>query len=451
MTSLVNSNLGKLVLRMAQKGKIKAFIETGTYLDSTMLWASRYFDQVFGIVRSESDYEQAEINLGKVSNITLITGKFAERMAEINKLVDTPALLLMDAQEIYSVTACEQNEWTILNELKSLEGRHGDILIINNTHLLFNRHSNMHEGGNGSLLTRIVDALRLIDPCYYILFFENTIVAAPVSLRNLLEGELLSEGSEANNGIEVNIQELVARLALRSSQLPIEQIHDFNQLSRNQWVKAKAIEVTPGSKVLDVGAGTCLYRSLFSHCEYVSHDFQGYDGYRENKEGQYGQIDIKSDITSIPVNNNSFDVILCTEVLEHVPEPILALKEMVRIVKPGGRLLITAPLGSGLHQLPYHYYGGFSPEWYRKFLGDFGCQIVSIIPNGGFYKLLAQECARMAWTMDEHKEFHGADSDLVGHIFGDLLPRYLFAMDEAVFSEHFTVGYFVEAEKILCS
>jgi SAM-dependent methyltransferase len=243
-----------------------------------------------------------------------------------------------------------------------------------------------------------------------------------------------------------NIEE---RLGPRSSKLPINEIHDFNQLSRNRWVAGRAAEVPHGSKVLDVGAGTCLYQRLFSHCIYVSQDFQDYDGFRNNKEGSYGHIDIRSDITSIPVEDSSFDVVLCTEVLEHVPEPILALKELVRIVRPGGRLLLTAPLGSGLHQLPFYFYGGFSPEWYKKFLGDFGCESISISSNGGYFKLLAQECARFKWTMDQHRTFHGEDAELLERLFGEILPRYLFTMDDAFQNHQFTVGYHVSALKKL--
>jgi len=54
-------------------------------------------------------------------------------------------------------------------------------------------------------------------------------------------------------------------------------------------------------------------------------------------------LDIVSDITSISVDDESFDCILCTEVLEHVPDAVAAIREFSRILKPGGILIITAP------------------------------------------------------------------------------------------------------------
>ncbi len=156
---------------------------------------------------------------------------------------------------------------------------------------------------------------------------------------------------------------------------------------------------------------------LFNHCKYETQDFAQYDGYK-GPEGQYAHIDYVSDITSIPVPDSSFDVILCTEVLEHVPRPIEALQEMVRITRPGGRLFLTAPLGSGLHQEPYHFYGGYTDHWYRKFLTEFDCDVVSIEPNHGFFAHLAQECARFSWTLERHKHEHGGYEEELSPVDG---------------------------------
>jgi SAM-dependent methyltransferase len=97
-------------------------------------------------------------------------------------------------------------------------------------------------------------------------------------------------------------------------------------------------QIAAGSKVLDVGAGPAPYRDLFLNCEFKTHDFMQYNGYKSGTEGKYASIDYVSDVTAIPVEDASFDVILCTEVLEHVPEPSAALKEMVRIVSSGRQI-----------------------------------------------------------------------------------------------------------------
>jgi len=165
---------------------------------------------------------------------------------------------------------------------------------------------------------------------------------------------------------------------------------------------SQAERILAGVRVLDIGAGTGPYRPLFDHCEYRAHDF----GKEPGTVGKYTQLDYVSEILAIPVPDESFDVILCTEVLEHIPEPILAVKEMARILKKDGRLLITAPLGSFLHQEPYHFYGGYTPYWYRKFLPEAGLQIESIESNRGFFSWFGQEAIRFSLLIDPRRTFH---------------------------------------------
>lgn len=238
-----------------------------------------------------------------------------------------------------------------------------------------------------------------------------------------------------------------ARAANPKAALNIETVLDFNQRGRDTWVREKATSLPGGARVLDVGAGTCPYRGLFSHCDYKTHDFKQYEGVKLGGTHDYGQIDYVSDVASIPVENDSFDAILCTEVLEHVPEPISALKEMSRILKPGGRLFITAPLGSGLHQVPFHFYGGYTPYWYRKFCAQFGLEIVQLKANQGFFAHLSQMCARAAGMIAEQPGLTAENSKALLDYFGTVLPSFFFSLDESMYLEDFTVGFFVEAQK----
>lgn len=227
---------------------------------------------------------------------------------------------------------------------------------------------------------------------------------------------------------------------------------DFNQRNRDAWVARMAASIPAGSRVLDVGAGACPYRPLFAHCRYFSHDFCEYAGTDDGlmrDRWTYGKIDYVSDITAIPAADASFDAILCTEVLEHVPEPIAALREMARLLRPGGRLLLSAPLGSGLHQQPHHYYGGYTPHFYRRFLGEFGLVIDAITPNGGFYRHLHQELRRAAVLIQKQRGYSRLHPLywLLRVGFRTLLPRWLERLDAEQLIEEFTVGYHVEAHK----
>jgi SAM-dependent methyltransferase len=175
-----------------------------------------------------------------------------------------------------------------------------------------------------------------------------------------------------------------------------QRIGNFNQHNRRLWVESIARELPSRSRVLDVGAGSGQYRDLFLHCDYRTHDF----AQEPSTIGLYTALDYISDIAAIPVPDASFDVVLCTEVLEHVPEPIQAVNEMGRILRPGGRLYVSAPLGSWLHQEPYHYYGGYTPHWYRRFLDAAGFDVQSVEPNQRFFSAFGQEALRFAEIVD---------------------------------------------------
>lgn len=164
----------------------------------------------------------------------------------------------------------------------------------------------------------------------------------------------------------------------------------YNIFNRREWVAEQAARLAAGAKVLDVGAGVGQYRPLFAHCDYKTQDF----GQEPATVGKYTSLDYECDIIAIPVPDATFDAVLCTEVLEHVPEPLEAVAEMGRILKPGGVMLLTAPLGSILHQEPYHYYGGYTPYWYRRVLTQEGFEVESIEANQGFFSLFGQEAQR---------------------------------------------------------
>ncbi|MBM3201746.1 MAG: methyltransferase domain-containing protein [Chlamydiae bacterium] len=228
----------------------------------------------------------------------------------------------------------------------------------------------------------------------------------------------------------------------------ITEIYGFNQIDRDAWIAELASKVPKGSKILDVGAGTCPYRSLFSHCEYFSHDAKCYEGEKLGGATKYGEIDFVSDVTNIPVEDDFFDVVICTEVLEHVPHPDQVLYEISRILKKGGCVFLSAPFACGLHQEPYHFYTGFTPYWYQKFLPEAGMKITKITPNNGFFKYLAQENTRFLGLWELHKSLYPEETHIcIKKLFGELLPRFLYQIDENCSYFQFTVGYHVEAIK----
>jgi SAM-dependent methyltransferase len=186
-----------------------------------------------------------------------------------------------------------------------------------------------------------------------------------------------------------------------------------NLSNRNAWI-AEQLALLSG-RILDAGAGECQWKPYCSHMEYVSQDLAQYKGGGDGKGLQcktwdVSNIDIVSDIIDIPEPDGSFDVILCSEVLDHVPSPIAAVLELKRLLKPGGTMLLTESFCGLTNQSPYFFYTGLSKNWYEHWLSDFD---VEITYNGNYYEWIAQELYRLVSWGD-------VNSNLAGLIIGQL-------------------------------
>lgn len=176
-----------------------------------------------------------------------------------------------------------------------------------------------------------------------------------------------------------------------------------NERSRLAWLERHLNSLPPGTKILDAGAGELRNKKFCAHLNYVSQDFCQYEGRGDGVAIQTGKwntdsVDLVSDITSIPAHDSSFDVVLCTEVLEHVPDSLAALRELTRLVRPGGQLIITVPFCSLTHFAPFHYATGLSKYWFFKHLNELDFTIVEASPNGGWLDFIAQELWRLPWV-----------------------------------------------------
>lgn len=177
-----------------------------------------------------------------------------------------------------------------------------------------------------------------------------------------------------------------------------------NQYQRDEFVESNLRNLIPGSNILDAGAGSQRYRDACGQLQYFAQDFGRYktdvkrrmDSSEMDPEDPYvyGPIDLICDITSIPVPDETFDAVLCTEVLEHVPYPIEAVKEMSRVTKNGGTLILTFPSNCLRHFDPFFFTTGFSDRWIEEILPRHDFEVVSLSPVGDYYRWMAVETVR---------------------------------------------------------
>lgn len=137
---------------------------------------------------------------------------------------------------------------------------------------------------------------------------------------------------------------------------------------------------TPGKKLIDIGAGRCQYKSKFKNVIYKSQDIVN----NSNKS-----IDYVCDAGDIPVDNSSFDYILCTQALEHFNEPDLCFKEFNRILKEGGLLFLTTHQSFEEHMVPNDYFR-YTRYGLKYLAGKNNFQVIKIEPEGGRFIFLAK-------------------------------------------------------------
>jgi SAM-dependent methyltransferase len=148
--------------------------------------------------------------------------------------------------------------------------------------------------------------------------------------------------------------------------------------------------------VLDIGAGQKRYHGYIDHLdfEYFSHDFNEY----RPRELNFGlqddnwpalEHDYICDILEVP-EINKFDLVLCTEVLEHVPDPVSSIKKINNLIKIDGHILVTVPFLSLAHQSPFWFSSGLSPFWFEYWAAKLNLEILELTISGDFVDVFNQ-------------------------------------------------------------
>lgn len=161
--------------------------------------------------------------------------------------------------------------------------------------------------------------------------------------------------------------------------------------SSPEWLEreleAFASSLHVGARVLDAGAGDQVYAPIFQRFDYESADF-------EQVDKVYKKPTYSCDLGSIPVEDGRFDAIVFTQVMEHLPEPLDVLKELNRVLKPGGKLFFTAPLWYEEHEVPYDFYR-YTRYGLGHLFGKAGFQIHELRGLDGYLASVAHQLRLM--------------------------------------------------------
>jgi SAM-dependent methyltransferase len=141
-----------------------------------------------------------------------------------------------------------------------------------------------------------------------------------------------------------------------------------------RWLRAEAAALPHGVRVLDVGCGVKPYYPWFREAasSYVGVDIA------ENPDA-----DVVGVVEALPVEDGSFDVVLCSQVLEHCDDPALAVRELRRVTAPGGRVLASTHGTQVYHPSPHDLWRWTHAGLERLFAQNAEWSALRVIPGAG--------------------------------------------------------------------
>ncbi len=132
-------------------------------------------------------------------------------------------------------------------------------------------------------------------------------------------------------------------------------------------------------RLLDIGCGDKPYENLI-----IPHVTE-YVGIENPVSKQNVRYDIKADALQLPFKDSSFDTVICLQVMEHVTNPSLLLKEIYRVLrKPDCCLILSTPFLWGVHESPRDYFR-FTKFGLKLLLDEVGFNVIKIVPQCGYW------------------------------------------------------------------
>jgi len=137
-------------------------------------------------------------------------------------------------------------------------------------------------------------------------------------------------------------------------------------------------------RLLDFGCGSKPYKNLLDVKEYIGLDIEE-SGHSHKNE----QVDVYYDGKTIPFDDNNFDSVFSSEVLEHIFNLEQILNELHRVIKPGGYMLITLPFIWEEHEIPYDF-ARYTSFGITHLLKNSGFEIITIEKTTNYVETIFQ-------------------------------------------------------------
>lgn len=170
-------------------------------------------------------------------------------------------------------------------------------------------------------------------------------------------------------------------------------INPFFFIRRGLYRGIKKNATSLSGRLIDFGCGRKPYRNLFQVDEYIGIDIEVSGHNHEESE-----VDVFYDGKTVPFDDNNFDALFCSEVIEHVFNVDEVLPEMHRVLKPGAKALFTIPLAWGEHEQPFDF-ARYTSFGIKSILERHGFEIIQIDKSNHFAEALMQLWTAYIFTL----------------------------------------------------
>ncbi len=190
--------------------------------------------------------------------------------------------------------------------------------------------------------------------------------------------------------------------------------------------------------LIDVGCGRTPYK------KYLLPLVSKYDGL--DIKPHSAEVNIIADVQNMNmIDDETYDTAICLEVLEHIPDPSKALSEIRRILRPGGRLIISVPHLSRLHDLPNDYFR-FTQYGISILLEQSGFKVTELLIKGGLFSFLGHQ-----WSTVTLSIFYFIP--IIGNVIFEInklvITKLSISLDKIFDTKgYFSCGYAISAIKI---
>ena len=177
----------RLALWLRDEAATKDFIETGTYLAGTALWAAQHFDRVVSVEADRKLYNGARKRLASRANVDLRLGRSQDVLATLVPELTRPALIWLDAHWSGGATAGENQECPLLEEIAAIDaGMIQHLILIDDARYFLNPPPPPHKREQWPSVGVVIERLRAKYDGY-ICLTDDVIIRLPMALRDAFE------------------------------------------------------------------------------------------------------------------------------------------------------------------------------------------------------------------------------------------------------------------------